>query len=146
MSKRYLVFEKPEASKTWTIAFMAIPKFERMTPADFIKRENAEAWVRDVHSKRLGWWEGKPNQVPLQAHIAEVELPGGQSPASKDNQFCLDVQAIAHAIKETRRALQDAIAVFSDNGQFVTQERIEAWKAALKLTDPQDRKNGRESC
>ena len=70
MTKRFIVFERPQGSKTWTMAFKS-PN----NPASFMNQNMAFLWVRDEHSLRKGWLNGKPNKSKLQAHIAEVELP-----------------------------------------------------------------------
>ncbi len=72
--KEYLVFERTQGSKCWTIAFKTA-RYGDPIPAVFLKRERAEDWVAEVHSKKLGWWGGKPNQRPMEAHIAEIVLP-----------------------------------------------------------------------
>ena len=69
--KRYVVFERTKGSKCWTIAHHE----ERNVPAQFSCLSCAWKWVADVHSKRRGWWGGKPNQRPMEAHIAEIDLP-----------------------------------------------------------------------
>ena len=80
---RYIVFEcvkmKPhEGASSWTIAHRDPRRFDGEllpgTPACFSKRIHAREWVRDVHSKRLGWWHGKPNQRPMVAKIVKCEL------------------------------------------------------------------------
>ncbi len=71
VSKRYIVFERPEGSKCWTIAMVDNYRL----PASFQTSKHAERFVSETHSKRLGWSGGKPNQTPMQSHIAEVELP-----------------------------------------------------------------------
>ena len=70
---RFIVLERPEGSKCWTLA--SKNEVGGMLKATFSTRTRAEEWVRDVHSKRLGWWRGVPDQLPMQAHIAEVRLP-----------------------------------------------------------------------
>ena len=70
MTKRYIVFERPEGSKCWTMAFK-----DSGLPASFMNRGMADMWVEEEHSHRRGWLHGKPNQTPMQAHIAKVELP-----------------------------------------------------------------------
>ena len=70
MTKRYIVFERPEGSKCWTMAFK-----QSLVPASFMNKMMAKIWVKDYHSKTKGWHDGKPDQVPMQSHIAVVELP-----------------------------------------------------------------------
>ncbi len=77
-SKRYIVFGRPEGSKCWTMAWKVSRSGHdkgEILPALFLHRASAETWVADVHSKRKGWKDGIPNQTPMTAHIAEVELP-----------------------------------------------------------------------
>lgn len=71
MKKHYIVFEKPEGSKCWTVAFMD----NYRGPATFSKITDAKKWVDEVHSNRRGWQGGKPDVVPMRSCIAEVELP-----------------------------------------------------------------------
>lgn len=76
--RAWIVLERTEGCTCWTIAFKnpeVIQGHKAVVPCNFHKRELAEAWVREVHSKRRGWWGGKPNQRPMQSCIVEVELP-----------------------------------------------------------------------
>lgn len=77
MTKRYIVFERPAGSNVWTIAFKPLMTNgpENNVPATFSVRENAVAWVKEVHSKLRFWMNGVPDAVSGEAHIAEVELP-----------------------------------------------------------------------
>jgi len=76
MSVSYVVFERTLGSKCWTLAYKEhwSDKTDTM-PAIFSSRLAAKRWVRDVHSKRLGFWGGKPDQRMMEAHIAEVQHP-----------------------------------------------------------------------
>lgn len=68
--KQYIVFERPEGSLVWTIAF------ERMNgPAVFHKKEHAQEWVKVNQDIRKGWRNGVPGQVPMRFRIITVELP-----------------------------------------------------------------------
>lgn len=75
--KRYIVFERPQGSKCWTLAQQ--PKdcgdSTEWFPAEFHRRSTAENFVADDVCHRRGWLAGIPNQTPMTAHIAEVELP-----------------------------------------------------------------------
>lgn len=66
----YVVFERTQGAKCWTLAHK-----DSDTPACFRNINAAEDWVANVHSKRKGWWGGKPDQRPMQSHIAVIELP-----------------------------------------------------------------------
>lgn len=70
---QYVVFERTQGSKCWTIAMKKLPGTR--IPAYFHRKDLAKAFVRDVQSKRLGWWDGKPNQRPMESLIAAVKLP-----------------------------------------------------------------------
>jgi len=86
--KRFVVFERPKGGKSWTIAYKESKEADRVlkdgstdgfgdftVPAMFHRLDLAEKWVKDVHSKRLGWWGGKPDQRPMEAYIADVPVP-----------------------------------------------------------------------
>ncbi len=71
----YIVFECPQGSATWTVAHRDPNAVGIATTAHFHMKELAERFCTAVMSKRRGWHGGKPNQVPMDWHIAEVELP-----------------------------------------------------------------------
>ncbi len=73
--KAYVVFECPQGSATWTVARRDPTVGGVATTAHFLKRDVAERFCSEVMSKRRGWWGGKPDQRPMEWHIAEVELP-----------------------------------------------------------------------
>jgi len=82
MILRYVVFERTVGAKSWTIASKLSlaaargDKFGDFTvPAMFHRLNLARKFVRDVQSKRRGWWGGKPNQRPIESKIIKCILP-----------------------------------------------------------------------
>ncbi|MEI6148945.1 MAG: hypothetical protein WCS01_07595 [bacterium] len=73
--KAYIVFECPQGSACWTVAHRDPNGAGIATTAHFHKKELAERFCSEVMSKRKGWWGGKPDQRPMDWHIAEVDLP-----------------------------------------------------------------------
>lgn len=87
--KRYVVFERVQGSKSWTIATKPVPPITNLPehlkcletdeitfiPAMFHLYELAEKFVNEIQSKKLGWWGGIPSQRPFESHIAEVDCP-----------------------------------------------------------------------
>jgi len=82
VQKRIVVFERVQGGKSWTIASKESKESDRndgfgdfTIPALFSRMDLAEKWVKNEHSKRRGWWGGKPNQRPMEAFIADVPVP-----------------------------------------------------------------------
>jgi hypothetical protein len=71
----YIVFECPQGSATWTVAHRDPNAVGIATTAHFCTPEGAARFCADVMSKRRGWHGGKPDQVPMDWYIAEVNLP-----------------------------------------------------------------------
>ena len=62
--KRYVVFERGQGSKCWTIAFR-----ETGVPGSFHRLELAAAFADAVRARQAA------NGRPMEAYIAAVELP-----------------------------------------------------------------------
>jgi hypothetical protein len=62
--KRYIVFERGQGSKCWTIAFK-----ENGVPGSFHRPELAAAFAETVRARQA------VNGMPMEAYIATVELP-----------------------------------------------------------------------
>ncbi len=80
MMLRYVVLERTVGAKSWTIAFKrSIDKGDGIgdfdVPAMFHRLNLARKFVREVQSKRRGWWGGKPNQRPMESKIIKCMLP-----------------------------------------------------------------------
>ena len=80
MILRYVVFERTQGAKSWTIAHKrSVDKGDGQgdftVPAMFHKRCLAEAFVLTVQSHRRGWWHGKPDQRPMESKIIKCVLP-----------------------------------------------------------------------
>ena len=87
--KRYIVFERCVGTQSWTIAHKAVPPIrnlpehlkqfetdrETMVPAVFHLQEKAEDFVAEVKQTHRGWWAGIPDQRPMEACVACVDLP-----------------------------------------------------------------------
>ena len=70
MSRHYVVFERPRGSKCWTLAHGMNGRAIHHTLEKWAKAD--ARWVRKNHR---GWKAGVPNKTPMQAHVAEIELP-----------------------------------------------------------------------
>lgn len=80
MILRYVVFERTVGAKSWTIAVKKSVDLgdglgDFHVPAMFARWALARAFVKNVQSKRLGWWNGKPNQRPMESKIIKCVLP-----------------------------------------------------------------------
>ena len=80
MILRYVVFERTVGAKCWTIAVKkSIDKGDGagdfQLSAMFHRLNLARKFVKEVHSKRRGWWGGKPNQRPMESKIVKCVLP-----------------------------------------------------------------------
>ena len=80
MILRYVVFERTVGTKSWRIAVKkSIDKGDGAgdfhLPAVFRRFNSARKFVKEVQSKRRGWWDGKPNQRPMESKIVKCVLP-----------------------------------------------------------------------
>ena len=82
MILRYVVFERTVGTKSWTIASKLSLEAERGDKfgdfdvlAIFHRLNLARKFVKEVQSKRRGWWDGKPNQRPMESKIVKCVLP-----------------------------------------------------------------------
>lgn len=80
MILRYVVFERTVGAKSWTIAVKksidrgdGIGDFQ--LPAMFARLSLAREFVKNVQSKRRGWWGGIPDQRPIESKIIKCALP-----------------------------------------------------------------------
>jgi len=87
--KSYIVFERCVGSKPWIIAHKPMPPIqnlpehlkqfetdrETMIPAVFHLQEKAEAFATEVEQTHRVWWAGIPDQRPMEAYVACVDLP-----------------------------------------------------------------------
>lgn len=69
MSKCYVIFERPEGSKVWTLAHNRAGLVMQ-----YSEKSNAAKAAVEVESRRA-WCKGVPDKTPIKAHIAEIELP-----------------------------------------------------------------------
>jgi hypothetical protein len=69
MSKRYIVFERPQGSKCWTLARKNLKGGDVI--AQFNKRESAVEFSLENSKTLCGWY----NYAPMECFVAEVELP-----------------------------------------------------------------------
>jgi len=68
--KRYIVFERPEGSKCWTMAIR-----ENGVPMSFCENDLAELAAQDVRDKHRGWLSGLTDQTTMTACVVSVDLP-----------------------------------------------------------------------
>jgi len=69
---RYIVFERPEGSKCWTIAHRNAVHLQKQSymPMQFGKLALAAKAALEVQQWHIG-----ANNKPMEAHIATIELP-----------------------------------------------------------------------
>jgi hypothetical protein len=71
----YIVMECAASSAVWTVARKDPDSEGNANTAYFLNKEKAEQFCAAVMSKRRAWLAGKPDQQPMDWHIAEVNLP-----------------------------------------------------------------------
>lgn len=79
MKTAFIVMERTEGSKTWTVAYKDPQRIGRAkcpaVPALFMFGYQAQTFVTEVMSRRRGFWAGKPGQRKMESYVCRLHLP-----------------------------------------------------------------------